>query len=386
MSHSKPFTLLKRSQVYYVRFRLPDGSRSTSKSSGQISKARAESWAIEYLKNNRFFIDKRITFAEYARGFFDDTGIYATNKHNSGKRIGLHHLKERRDIMKNHIIPYLGNIYIFDIKYKNLEQYRNDKFKEGYTGSFIVKHLHTINAILKEACKDELIQAPPLLPECSTAVLNPRGCLTVEEVKTLFTKGIWKDYRAFAASLLSASTGLRLGEIQGLVMADLHLPESYLVCRRSYDYRNRCLNETTKNGRSRNIILSSHVVYALQRVISTNPHPLNDESPVFWSDFIPDNPTERNTLIKGLYRALASIGINDNQRRQRNISFHSHRHFLNSLLINAKIPLQKVQSITGHLTAEMSQHYYKLDDMSDILQITESIVTTSNHNTQEIVN
>jgi len=48
--------------------------------------------------------------------------------------------------------------------------------------------------------------------------------------------------------------------------------------------------------------------------------------------------------------------------------------------------LQKVQSITGHLTAEMSQHYYKLDDMSDILQITESIVTTSNQNIQEMMN
>jgi hypothetical protein len=39
-------------------------------------------------------------------------------------------------------------------------------------------------------------------------------------------------------------------------------------------------------------------------------------------------------------------------------------------LINAKIPLQKIQSLTGHLTDEMTQHYYHADinEMGDVLQ------------------
>ena len=70
---------------------------------------------------------------------------------------------------------------------------------------------------------------------------------------------------------------------------------------------------------------------------------------------------------------MTLIGITEKIRQTRNITFHSHRHFLNSLLINANIPVQKIQSITGHLTAEMTQHYYHLDDMQDVQKVQERV-------------
>jgi len=70
---------------------------------------------------------------------------------------------------------------------------------------------------------------------------------------------------------------------------------------------------------------------------------------------------------------MVSIGITEETRRKRNITFHSHRHFLNSLLINGNIPHQKIQSITGYLTVEITQHYYHLDDMQDVQKVQESL-------------
>jgi integrase len=377
MSHYKPYSLFKRGKIFYCQFRNADGSRSVPKSTGESVKGRAESWAIEYLKSHHTFIDKRISLSEYANGFYDDDGHYAINKRNAGKRINSHHLKERRDIMKNHILPSLGQMILSDIKYKNLEQYRNDKFKAGYSGSFISKHLQTINSILKEACRDEVIQAPPLLPECTTAVLKRKGCLTVDEVKQLFTIGTWQDHRSFTASLLSASTGLRLGEVQGLVLSDLNLNDGHLLCRRSFDYRNRKLNATTKTGRSRTIILPSKVIDALNEMISKSPYTPTGESYVFWADFEENNPTERNRLVRDFYKALNSIGITETIRKERNITFHSHRHFYNSLLVNSRIPLNKIQAQTGHLSTEMTERYYHvtLGELSEIREIQEQLLS-----------
>jgi len=64
-------------------------------------------------------------------------------------------------------------------------------------------------------------------------------------------------------------------------------------------------------------------------------------------------------------------GISEKERRTRNITFHSWRYFFNSLLVNSKIPIQQIQSITGHVTDAMTQHYYTPDiqEMADVLLV-----------------
>jgi hypothetical protein len=43
--------------------------------------------------------------------------------------------------------------------------------------------------------------------------------LTVDEVKQLFNVN-WDDYKGYVISMLASSTGLRLGEVLGLVVSD----------------------------------------------------------------------------------------------------------------------------------------------------------------------
>lgn len=66
---------------------------------------------------------------------------------------------------------------------------------------------------------------------------------------------------------------------------------------------------------------------------------------------------------------MEGIGIPDEARRDRGLSFHSWRHFFNSLLINQKVPLLKVQALTGHMTDRMSEEYFHPDEYSDVLKI-----------------
>ena len=71
------------------------------------------------------------------------------------------------------------------------------------------------------------------------------------------------------------------------------------------------------------------------------------------------------TAGKSLYRhfnyALKRIGINKVERLKRKLSFHVWRHFLNTLLRVSNVADSKVQSVTGHKTMKMTEHYTHFD-------------------------
>ena len=388
MAPNKPFTLFKRNKLYYARFRMPDGMRSIPKSTGQTSRARAEQWCVDYLQTGHGQIVKResITFQEFSRDFFKWESAWALDKRVRGLRISMGHCQDMERLLNLHINPGLGTSRLASIDRTIIKNFRNDMYSRGYSGNTINKTLCAIRAILESAEEQGLIK---FVPRIDRAADNPKtkGILTPEEVKRLFSFK-WEttaahchpsrpDFMGYVGNLLAASTGLRLGELQALTLQDIHLDAGYIRVWRSWSKKTESLNNTTKTGKERNIYIPSNVAAEIEKLIMMNPAPDNPESFLFFGEIKHDRPADCKFFIKSFYRALATIGIDEEERKQRNITFHSHRHWLNSLLINSKIPLQKVQSITGHVTADMSQHYYKLDDMRDVLQITESVFNST---------
>jgi hypothetical protein len=83
-SNKKPFTLYKRKtkkrkNIYYVRFNMPDGSRSSGKSTGQTSERKAEIWAYNVLQTGKIVSKPNSTFGGFAKGFFDYNSEWATD-------------------------------------------------------------------------------------------------------------------------------------------------------------------------------------------------------------------------------------------------------------------------------------------------------------------
>lgn len=369
--HGKPFSLFKRGKVWYVRFKTASNTYTTAKSTGQTTRNRAESFSIDYLHNGQIVLRENVIFENFSRGFFDWSGSWATDKRVRGMRISERHCIQLDRTMKNLILPIIGKIRLQNIDRTVIKNFRNDLFNKQYSGATINHVLSIIKLVLEAAEEQSLIRGIPRIDRAANNTKH-KGILTVDEVRKLFDAE-WQDFRAYAASLLAASTGLRLGEVLGLVLSDYHLKDKYIHCRRSWDHTLRKLNQTTKTGRARNIFIPRTVIDTLNRLIASNPYPMTDESFIFYANKSSAYPTEPKIITDNLYDAMASIGITEKTRRERNITFHSHRHFLNSLLINANIPLQKIQSITGHLTAEMTQHYYHLDDMQDVQKVQESL-------------
>ena len=80
-------------------------------------------------------------------------------------------------------------------------------------------------------------------------------------------------------------------------------------------------------------------------------------------------------ILSAFYTALGKIDITEEERQERRITFHSHRHFLNTVLRSARIPDPLVQRVTGHRTQEMTEHYshFALEDFGDVVKVLEKV-------------
>jgi integrase len=374
--------------IFYAQFKNPDGSYTVAKSTGCTSRSASEKWCEEYLqKYGSPLPGREISLERYAKDFFIWTGKWATNKRVEGHRISERHCRDRADLMRIHVLPVFGHLVLSKIDKNVIRDFRNDFYSRGYSSSLINKCLYALKTILETAEDEGLIQTVPIIKKVTTE-LKSKGILTIDEVNRLFafqwmSKPIYchppkPQIIGYAGNLLTASTGLRISELQAIRIQDLHLDDGYITIKHSWDNRLNKLNETTKTGRERNIYIPGKVIQVIVNLLTAHPCPSDLSAYLFWGEKKPkQKPAEKIVFIRSLFEAMEHIGINKDERKRRNITFHSWRYFLNSLLINAKIPLQKVQLITGHLTDQMSQHYYKQDDMADVRLIQEKLFSGS---------
>ncbi len=364
----QPYTLTRRGRIFYVRFRLPDGNWSTAKSTGEHTRAGAIRWAVDYLGSGPVISKEGLTLAEFSQGFFDWSGPWATDKRASGKRVSPRHCKERQNLLAFRILPVLGATRLNDIDRGTIKDFRNALFNEGLSGTTINKALSILKTILESAEEHSLIRHMPRIDRAAQNQKH-RGILTIEEMRRLFAVP-WKSYRDYVCNRVAACTGLRRGELLALTLADLR--GDYINVSKSWDEQTKTMNITTKTGRSRIVIVPSKVRQEIEALAGRNPWK-KPESFLFFSSF-EHKPIDGKWPMKSFYRAMNEIGISEEERARRNITFHSHRHFVNSILVNARVPLQRVQALTGHLTDEMTQRYYHVeDDLSDIRAIQERI-------------
>jgi integrase len=106
------------------------------------------------------------------------------------------------------------------------------------------------------------------------------------------------------------------------------------------------------------VFLPSPIVPLLEELKSLNPY--KDPGP---DDFILFNlktrkePVTNDILRRGFKRVMKSIGIDTDQQKRRNLTFHGLRHTFVTLARMAGIPDIAVQSLAGHASAKMMDRY-----------------------------
>jgi len=224
----------KKGVTYYIRFNNSDGTLLPARSSGQRTKAAAETWAYEQLKEGIIGKDKDITFFEYARDFWQwDKCEYVKSKLVRGKMISRRYVDEMYRLLHNHIMPYFKNMKLSQIKRRTIEGFIfHLSDKEGTRGklspSSINRILGNLNIILSRAESMEYIIRNPMRGvERPAESSRESGTFTMDEIKLMFSEdaqySIWNgDMKLFTANLLALTTGVRLGEIRALQVQNVY--------------------------------------------------------------------------------------------------------------------------------------------------------------------
>jgi integrase len=126
----------------------------------------------------------------------------------------------------------------------------------------------------------------------------------------------------------------------------------------------------TKTRTSRNIPLTPAIMDGLQRLVE-----INGNGFLFSTDG-GAKPITRYYFNKYLAAALASIGIDADEKKKRNLTPHAWRYFLNTNLRVRGVADAKVQSITGHKSQSMTERYTRFytEEFTEVRTIQDALL------------
>ena len=170
------------------------------------------------------------------------------------------------------------------------------------------------------------------LPESLPRAIDP------EDLKALFS--CMQDIRDRALFLTLLRTGMRIGELLDLRVADVHLDEQKIL-----------IYEGEKNSRGRVVYFSDDAEQALMA----------------WLD---KRDPQKEMLFYG-YKTTLSYGIAYLRFRKcleaaglshKSYTIHCLRHTYASELLNAGLRLEILQELLGHSSLEVTRQYARLTD------------------------
>ena len=295
---------------------------------------------------------------------------YIAHGHNMTKR----HTQMMLGLVKNYWKPYFGD----EITVEELDRQTLDDFffylhtEKQLSGGTVNKAINCGSRAMRYLFENKRIQTNPMAGiERFNAEEIGRGIPTESEVKQLL-KVDWLNETYKLAFKLGIYCGLRAGEISGLRVCDLDLDADLIHVRHSWNDTDGL--KCPKNTDIRDLPIDHETLEELYAMARKNPN-FSDLSYVFFSQVKPEQPCWPSYYVDGLYDALEKIGVSEEQRKERNIVFHSLRHFCATIL-SQRTDLKTVQAVMGHRSEDMSKHYSnhetqeKLDNMRNIMQVT----------------
>lgn len=355
-------------KTYYYRTYDESGKRTSGKSTHQTSKEAARRYVDVLLSKGLLRTEHDITFSEYAADWWVwGKCRYIQNVLATGGALSRDYADIARGYLTKHILPHFAQMKLSAIKAKHIEEWRRAlRIEVGLSIATVNNIYSVLRKMLNEAERmDYLNKNPTERIKPYVVPKKNKGILTPVEAKRVLDASIWSNEVHYTANLLAAATGLRLGEVLGL--RSEHVYETHIDIVHSLSRKYGVKETKTRNVRFAPI--PSRVFDCLSNFKSRNA-----EGFVF-SETGGERPVYYRSVTDALYRALEKIGISEEERRRRNISFHSWRHFFNSMLRGRGIADAKVRQVIGHNTLEMSERYtqFRIEDFKDVVRIQEDV-------------
>jgi integrase len=157
-------------------------------------------------------------FEDFAKGWWEwDTCEYLVYRR-SRRKISPSYAVSSKCILKNHILPYFGKKRMKEITNYSIERWMIAMQETGVKNASVNVRLACLRTMLGFAEKKGMIKDNPakkVEPLQNTS--RVRGILSTEEVQILFDAKriteIWEERIFYVMNLLSACTGMRMGEV-----------------------------------------------------------------------------------------------------------------------------------------------------------------------------
>ena len=303
--------------------------------------------------------------------------------------------------VEHQIFPLLGDKVVGDITAADLKEVLNHWMGEGYAYTTVKKVYIVLNEYFRYLTQQEILEknpmnSVPMIKKSNFMAAQNKEDLPTQETVTVFTpEEIEKfkteafskfsngkpKYQQPAAYILMLNTGLRTGELLGLLNSDINLEGRYLevrqnvkeVCRREgTEYipgREVKVGKTKTATSKRRVPLNGAAEQAVEklrqeRYFGPNSPLVSDER----GDY-----TRPVNFRKRYYRILKAAGIEQK-------GLHSLRHHFATQLINGvkqpdgtikALSPRQVADLLGHSTSQITEMYYVKKDTTRLQGITD---------------
>ena len=390
---------LKKKDSWYVCFINPaDGKQGTAKSIEALRKAlglpgihhvtrksEASMIAQEALETGHIdFDDKTIFFKKYVLDHwdFDNSPFIQRKNKKCPNSIGRDYALNMRGTFRANVAPMIADtLKLKDVSTELLEEIIGRLLDEGKkSNGTIARIMQSIAGPLKEARRLKLIRENPMTyVEPVTVRSKKRGILTSSELHTLLEKMANRieseevNELIYLATALSAMTGMRQGELRGLEAKNIQLidkEQGIITVKQAYaSYAGM---KDTKGKRERQVPAPRWLCEKLLQSAERSPY---DHDMVFWSAVTKKSPVTSNFIRYNFYKALELVGIDEEIRARRNITFHSLRHYFVTYM-RGKISESALREIAGHQSSEMTDLYthYEVEQLLEVGKISKNIL------------
>lgn len=344
----------KRGRLWYAVFQTKD-DKWVWKAPKPRAKNEAEAYAFlrrceKEVEEGTYGKRKDISFAEFANGWLEIlAGTIKESTRDTYARI-----------LRNHLIPFFGEMVLKDIDKPAVERYRTLKEREykryknepeGHPKvigpTTINRTLQVLNMILKEAQGEgSIARNPTPFVKRLTEDPPPIRVFTPEELRRLFEAVPPKFFPLYFTAIV---TGAREGELLGLQWRDVDLEKGYIHIAWGWTPEYGYTKPKSKKG-NRFLKIGPLLVDTLQLQKSLCEKHSGPKDLVFPSEDY--TPIHRQNLLRRVhYPALQRAGLD-------RIRFHDLRHSCATLLADIGVILPAISLQLGHSKVSTTSDIY----------------------------
>lgn len=348
------YSLFKRGKIWY--YWSYSNGRRMKRSTGKRTKAEALNYLSELMETGQFGVYKKIKFKDFAAPYFTANCPYTQDEKARGRTVSLSAKDSYRRLLDKHILPYFGAVSVSEITTQMILAWMSEKGKKLSSGT-VNNMLTCLRIILDSAVTKGVIKFNPareIKPYANTG--TSKAVFTQEEINRLFSSP-WDNRIPEVMSLLSASTGMRIGEICALTSKKIH--KDYIEV--SNSWQEKYGMKSTKSGKPRIVPITAEIY---ERICEVG----NARGFVF---ALREKPVTRAYVSICLTKRMEQLGIPKAGR-----SFHSFRHYFNTRLVASGVSGEITRAVIGHESEDMTDRYLHLtaEDLSAVRKVQEGIL------------